>query len=454
MTLLLLALGCAEPCPCDSGVEPAPVGALGDALEHRSQSNTPSFWETTDVVVVDDAAYTCTGVQGLDVHDIRNPDRVRLGQAVPLDWMHPRYSRCTHLDALGDRLVVSAHADEIQPIPGIALLDVSDALSPQVLRSRAFEGLQVEQVALIEAGIAVAAHDDGLVLLDHELAEVTRVQLGNVVRVARFGDGVVAATSAGEVVRLDGALVEQERWTVPGLPQALLDVDGALVVALGSAGLWVDGVTVDTHGTALRLSRFGSGEVLVANWSDVRVYDVADEPVLVAVDGVPQAGDRPRILAAGAAGCVAVVGEWEGVHALKLTPGLTSPEITVSTERVKAPEEVVSTTVVRVWNEGQRVLVGHVDAPEGWQAAPGSFELEPGAEFTLSLTSDGTASGAFVVSTNDVDEPEIEIQGQVGGRGLSVGDDARAFSYRGLNTGEIHTLEPGTVTLLSYFATF
>ena len=450
--MLLLLLACDDPCPCDSG-EP---GVWGDALEHRSQSDTPSFWETTDVEVVDGAAYTCTGVQGLDVHDTSDAYRVRRGDDIAPDWMDSRYPRCTHLDSAGDRLVVSAHSDEIQPTPGIAVLDISSPLEPSVLSQAAFPSLDVEEVALVEAGVAVAAHEDGLVLLDEDLDELARVELGNVLRVAAFQDGVVAATAAGEVVRLDGELDEVERWTVPGLPQALLEVDGKLVVALGSAGLWVDGVTVETHGIALRLDRFETGEVLVANWSDVRVYDVSGTvPELIAVDSVEAADDRPRFLAAGAHGCLAVVGEWTGVHALKYLPERTSPEITLSTALVKVPAEVEASVEVRVWNEGQHeLLVDDIDLPRGWAASPTTLSIPPGGEATLTLTSDGSGDGAVRLDTNDVDEPTVEIEAVVGSSGLTVGDEAAAFSYRGLNTGELHTLEPGKVTLLSYFATF
>ncbi|MCP4807124.1 MAG: hypothetical protein GY884_17400 [Proteobacteria bacterium] len=195
--------------------------------------------------------------------------------------------------------------------------------------------------------------------------------------------------------------------------------------------------------------------MLVANWSDVRVYDVSGTvPELIAVDGVTTAGDRPRILAAGAHGCLAVAGEWEGVHALKYLPGFASPEITLSSSLVKAPEGSASTTTVRVWNEGQLELVGELDVPKGWEASPASFELAPGEELALALTSDGTDDGTVKIASNDVDESTVEIELLVGSNGITVGDEAEAFSYRGLNTGDVHTIEPGKVTLLSYFATF
>lgn len=459
--LLLVLVACSSRCPCpETGAdsEASQAWVLGDGLEYGSQSNTPSFFEATDVAGVPGAAYVCTGVYGLSAHDTSTLTGLRRSQRIELSWMDERYPRCSHLDVEDGLLAVSAHADEIQPVPGIALLDLSEPTQPVVLAEQAFQDLDLEEVALSGGRLYAAAHEDGLVQFDAQLNELGRIgDLGNLVRVARFGDGVVVGNSEGLVVHFDAELRELRRWQLPGVPMALHEVDGRLAAALGSQGLWLDGIRVHTHGVALRLDRFPSGELLVANWSDVRVYEVSgSQPELRAVDGLPQAGERPRMLAAGVSDCLALVGEWEGLHALQYVPGLGAPELTLSSRAAKVPSNEEATVRLELFNEGPfELLLEPPEAPQGWTVElPEVVEPYGEAELVLHHDGSGERNSELVLRSNDLDEPEVVVELSAGSFRVGVGDAAEDFEYVGLNTGQAHSLEPGKVTLLSYFATF
>ncbi len=465
LPLAVVVLGC----PADP-----PPGPLldGDGLVWLTQVDTPSFWESTDVEVRGGVAYVCTGVRSMTVHDIDPLENAEYERRLLFPGSHDSFPRCSHLASDGDRLVVSSHRDEVQTTPWVALVDISDRDRPELLDSLETD-LSLEEPVLSGDDLWVAAHDDGLlhfsVAGDSIEQAGGRADLGNVSRVTTFGDGVAIGTFDGSVIVLDDDLQTLAQVDLGSPVQALLEIaDQRIAVALGSEGLAIldaDGgilSRLDTHGIALRLDHIAQGQILVANWSDLRVYDVTGEaPVLRAVDAVFEAGSRPRHLAAGASGDLVVTGEWEGVHVLRHLPDVDSPELTPSTLLVKvAADGEEQETTLTVTNEGRLALeVTDIDAPSGWHADPTSLALEPGESADVSLLYEGsttTANGTLELHSNDPDERPSEVELQVGSNRVFVGDEAPDFSYLGLNTGETHTLSDqfGKVVLLSYFGVF
>ncbi len=456
---------------CSPAVAPL---VAGDGLAYLGESNAPSFWESTDVEVVGDVAYVCTGVNSLTVHDWdETPESIEYERQVIFPGSHNFYPRCSHVVAAGDRLVVTSHRDEVQVTPWVALLDIERKDTPVVLDSFSTE-TPLEQAAVVGDRVFVAAHDAGVLRFDIGGGTLApsgeRAGLGNVARIAPFGSGLLNGMADGAIRTLGTDLVPGAPLDLGASVQALLDVgDGRAVAALGSAGLALVDVAqgtvlrqIDTRGTALRLDRLGGGDLLVANWSDLRVYSVTSEDlVLRAVDAVFQAGHRPRHLAAGAYGDVVVAGEWSGVHTLRHTPGVDAPELSPDDLLVKvAADGTPQQATLTLRNEGRLPLeVAAVEVPEGWSAAPLPAELAPDEAVDLELTfagADTPQTGELLIHSDDPDEQPARVGLQAGASAVTIGDGAPDFSYEGLNTGETHTLSDqwGRVVLLSYFGVF
>jgi hypothetical protein len=440
--LLLLACDVCETDPVD------------DALVHIDRSDTPDFWETTDVVANAKAVYTCTGVRSLGVHEDQG-GRLNWRDQVDFDGSHGSFPRCKHVALRGDRLVVVSERDELQPTPFVAMLDVSEPLSPVVLRevpdSRLLAG------AALSADRVLVTAAQSVVLFDHELNELASAPIA-ANRAERLPNGWLVGSLEGEVHWLDEELNILRSETVEGPVLDLLVRDEDVVVAAGSVGLVFlsegDPLRVDTHGTALKLDLLDTGELVVANWEDIRVY--SPEGDLLAVEALLDEVVDARFLAAGAHGQRIYAGEWSGVHALEYAP-VGGPEVRFEVSTVKVAEDG-GAVEVPVQNEGDATLVlGELVAPRGWTASLSDQRLQPGEEALLTLTASADAvDGEVTLCSNDADERPARITVQVGAEALGVGDAFPDFAYRGVNSGEVHTLSEqlGRPVLLAYFATF
>ncbi len=455
--------------PVDTGPPPAE----GDALVYLGSSDAPGFWESTDVGLAGDAAYVCTGVRSLTVFDASDPGALSTVEQLEFSWSHSQYGRCSHLDTDGDALVVTSEPDEVQPTAGLALLDISTPTAPVTVVDLTSD-YALGQPSLGEDRLLVAVADDGVLPFTRTADGLVEGEpvggLGNVIAVLELGDAAVAASTAGELFILDADLQTTATVELPGMAVELLELeDGRVAAAMGSLGLAIVDLTTaavtgttTTQGTALRLSRLGSGELLVTNWSDVRVYDVTgDTPELVAVDAVFEADWNPRHYGAAALDDLVVVGEWSGVHALRLLPDTVGPELTPSSLALKVPDDGEAHSLeLGLLNEGQLELdIDSIDAPSGWAASPGTLTLAPGEERVVTLDFEGASAideQRLTIGSNDPDEPSVDINLQIGSDAVFVGDEALDFSYPGVNTGELHTLsdQRGKVVLLSYFALF
>jgi hypothetical protein len=470
--LFVLALcSCADADATDT-TAPGIDWTLGDALTWQARSPTSTFWETTDVAVVDNVAYTCTGVASLVLHNISVPADMAPIKTLRFDGSNSRFPRCSHIDRKGDRMVVTSRRDEIQPRPWVALLDVSDAANPKILDEWSMPGDGVlEEGAIFNDQVYVAAPDEGVLVFDISGGSLKQVEtltgLGRPARVSG-GEHLWVGTTGGTVYELDADHNRLSTTDVAASVQALLELsDGRATVALGSSGLAVieDGAvsqTVATKGTAVRLQMLEPGRILLANWTDLRVYDdVGGQLSLRAVDAVFQADDRPRHLAAAAGNGVVVDGEWSGIHTLTWDATVRASELTPSELliAVAADGEPKDVQLV-ITNEGQLPLtISKLDTPTGWSSDADLSTIEPHAERTIDLHFNGSESVTtrdLVIHSDDVDEPKIKIPLRTGSNRVFLGDEAPVFTYTDLMGSGRHSLKEqhGNVVLLSYFATF
>lgn len=473
-----------------------PEGSGEDALLHLGRASTPGFLETTDVLLLGEGPelYACTGVQGLQVHSLADPVSPLALAELTFEGNNGTYPRCQYVawDG-GDRVLVSAHTDAMQPTAWVGLVDRSEPLSPVVVDSWLGEGLNLEEVDWLGDRAVVAAHEDGLVILEVSEAGLSYGEtvggLGNTHRVRPVAgpDGaelLAVGTVDGTLHLLDADLALLGSLEVGSGIQDILPLaegDG-LALALGAGGLARVDLsepaapellgTVDTRGAAMKLGLLSSGDVAVANWTDLRVYapsgggdgDEIEVFELVAVDDVYDAGTDPRIMAAGAAADLVVAGEWTGLHTFLYDGAARGPELT-SDRRVKVPGDGGEQTAsLLIRNEGQDELrIEEVHYPEGWSGDEAPLAVAAGAEAWWRLVRAGTGEALdaaleqrLALCTNDLDEPTAVVTLQAGSEDLTVGDEAADFQAVDIVTGEVIRLSDhrGEVVLLAYFATF
>jgi hypothetical protein len=466
MVLPLLATACANPCP-----EPPAPGE--DPLVFLSHSKHSRFFETTDVAVGDGVVYTCSGIRSLGVHDASDPERLRYQGKTTFPDHQGWFPRCSHLDLDGDRLLVTARQDELQIDSFAALLDVSDPLDPQALDTMVASG-SYEEGALVGDRAVLSAHHDGVEIVEIDgdrLASRGFVGgLGNVTRVAATADGgALVGGQEGAVIRLDADLQPSHQAELGAPVQALLELDdGRIAAAVGSAGvvlLDADLVPLaewETAGTALRLDQLGSGELLVVNWSDVRIYALeGDDPVLRGVESAFESNDQPRILAGGARDDIVYAGAWEGLYAYRYQAGVSSPELSPGSLSVKVPAdgEPQQAELLLANDSAEELLLGELFLPKRWSVVDAPTSIEPWGLVNLLLDFEGAKRkirGELEICSDDPDERPARVALQAGSSRQGVGDAFPDFDYTGLNDGERHGLaeHAGEVVLLAYFATF
>ena len=486
---VLTACGAPAPAPAvplDGSGECTPSGdadgdppdglSPGDRVVHQARAPGPTFVEFTEVRWADDQVLACSPVRGLVHYDVSDPAAPSGETPLVVPDFSDEFPRCQRIAVEGDHAVVTAKADQVQPLPAVALLDIADPAAPRVLDSLVLAH-QIDGVAWFAGQPVVAAQEAGVVLLRVDGGRLTttdRIEgLGNVRAVASAGDLLVAGTLGGTIHFLDGDLDLLGSVDVDGGVQSLAPLpDGRIAVAMGSAGLALvappsGGVaaavtgSVATRGTAVRLGVLGDGSVVVANWRDVRVYDTrCAAPTLAAVEDMTIAENHPRTLAVDAHGDRIVVGEWSGLHLFHHDPSVQAAEVYTDTRRLQLSPGLGRTARVEVANEGHLPLdIGALETTQGWSAVGGGLVLGPGESASIAIEFVGEADlnyGWLTVHSDDPDEPRTYVQLVWGGDGLLPGDLAPSLVELGVNTGELHDTNDaqGRVVVLSYFGTF
>lgn len=455
----------------DNLVEQSP----GDRVVHLARAPGPEFIEFTEVRWVGDRVLACSPVRGLLVYDASSIGDPSGETRLPVPGFHDEYPRCQRIAVQGDRALVSAKADQMQPDPIVALVDLSD--DGRVLDTFSPDA-EIDGVTWFGGRPVIAAHESGVLRLSADGGDLRpgdqRSGIGNVRAVARVGDLLAAGTLDGAVVFLDTDLKVVDSVTVDGGVQALAALpDGRIAVAMGSAGLAlvqppgraepaeVTGST-PTRGTAVRMGVLGDGSVAVANWQDVRIFDTREAaPILAAVEDMTVAEARPRTLAIDAFDDQIVVGEWSGLHFFDHDASKIAAEISVDTRDVRLTAPTAGRTArIEVENEGQLPLtLDGAEASPSWAVTGGIVTLQPGESATVEVEYVGNAPmdrSTLVLSSDDPDEPGIEVGLSWGGNGLAIGDRAPDLVAMGVNTGLVHDVhdQQGKVVVLSYFGSF
>ncbi|GEM_PF-1073947 len=502
---LALLVGCT---PAD--VEPTPttvpeteyVSPHGDPVEVLDTYGGPTFSELNEVAYVDGLVFFCSGVLGMNVYDASDPEDLTYRSRIGFSQGSLTYPRCQHVvvDPADRRTYVSNRANSIQPQSWIGTADLSNVERPDeigmLLLDESPEGMAVHGDLLL-----VAAHEAGLIVFRRDggdLIERGRVATENAWGVAALGDTAWVADGAGGLVTVDISDPDDPRvaHTLPldgaakhvALPPpdvaAALDARGLpplLAVAAGTAGVAV----VDRSGPAVLLAADTPGAgtavawtvatdpggtprpaVVLADWADVRVFEVGDDLVQVAREPLPigPANRREsRTMGIAAAGDVFFSGNWTELVSYRWFPDRLAPDLEVSHNPVLLPQTPAGTSSsfpLRLTNSGTTDLTFRgttaaldelsVDAP----ATLGPGETAVATVGFESLT-DAGVSTTLSLLTDDPDQPELIVQVEANRPGIGIGEPADASVFDDIDGASIVLADlRGSVVLLAYFATF
>jgi hypothetical protein len=478
---VLLASSCGgerlNPAPCEDPSR--------DALLRLEAMDGPLYSEVLDVAVAPEHLYLCTGIHALMVVD-------RASWAVVAD---PRPSVsitdgigdvCQHVAASGDRALITHRGDEFGPTPYVALYDVGDPAKPRELGAIAATGSWEGAAVLPEAPgwYAAGVHQQGLAMLretEDGLVEIARLSAGldNVWDLVADGTTLFVADGSGVVqvdVSVPAAPALRVRTPLSGSVKDVFLAGDVVYAAGGADGVHLlDAGTLEvlghvpTPGSAVMTAQ-SEGYMLVADWSEVRAYDVSapDEPRLVATERIdPRFTPAPfsRVLAVAADGPEVFLGEWSaGVFRAQFTPGLQAPDLRFEGRTLELPKAAVGQEVARALileNEGAAPLtIARIEASPPFFALREQLNIDAGgADFVELRVRTETAdlvTGDLRLVTNDPDECEVVIPLVANEDDLGVGDAFPNLTIDDLQTGASFDLASlaGKVVLLSYFATF
>lgn len=484
---LLLGLAALPGCTCDgaehpcAGARPGDPSPYPDPLVQLSRLDGPTFVEILEVKAEGDTVYFCSAVQGLNVIDASDPRAMTTTMRLGASLGSSAYPRCQHLAVSSTAIFMSNRGDEIQPEPFVTAFDRDSGaeLASYTEPDHAFEGL-----AATSRHVFAAAHDRGLVVLELRGDELVRVgstpDLGNAWGVALHDDHLVVADADGTVAVVSVSDPTSPtvvgRVEVGGNPQAVaVDADTSTAwVAAGANGLV--GVSLadptapavvgqrDTPGSALAVA-LDAGHAFVADWNDVRAYDVRDPAAvaLVASERIDVPEGFPRVLGVGASQGHVYMGEWTGLYAYgyepHAVPDVWTADRTVDFGRVSAGETTVMALVLRNFGQAPLVISEVVTTGEAFDVSASALTIAPGAadaiEVAFAPDDDDPRSACLAIRSDDPDDRPLKLELRANQPSLGVGDPAPEVEVALLDGTTWRLADhAGEVVVLAYFATF
>lgn len=467
--------------PCVKGAGCAAAGpfigetccARGDALEKLAKGRGA---EVVDLETDGKHVILCGGF-GADINDISDPSAPRHVAGVE--------ERCQRigigpLTDEGARVIYLAHhGDSWVTTPYLATYHLfSDGRAVRVAKIESrdvlFEGIAHHQGALY-----VAAHEGGVRVYRLDARGVPtfeRVVVGGIVnawKIAVSGShAFVADAGAGlHVFSLEDPLAPQRVATVEtlGSPRDVAAEGARVYVAMGGAGVDIFDVSDPRAPTKIKtLVGRGSAQAVdvdgdllaVANWSHVALHDSASLARL-ATERTRDAFEQD--LGVALVGSTLLVGEWEGLHALRYRPGYVGSAIWLD-EEIFSLDPATPSRAVLVHNDG--VLDLHVDglsiADPAYSIEPASLKIAPGDRGVFSFRRPAPAPAGSTTLRLSSDDPdparaalELEVLVEDAGSRLGIGDElTEAFGFLDPSgAGQLSALR-GKVVVLAYFALF
>ena len=430
--------------------------------------------------LADGRVIACTSRAGVIVIDGTDPSN--LAESTRIDS-----GPCQHIAVSGNTLYISHRGDASDPTSRITAWDLTPTPPKPIgdaftAANTSFEGLDALGTMLY-----AAAHDKGVTILELtggqlEQRSTFSTGLTNAWAVAVRDTTLHVADAAGGVTfvnvsnpaapSLAGATADGD---VDGSPMSI-DVDGSTVfVGAGHGGVVIIDAsnlaspsianTVNTPGSSLQVS-YADGHLHVADWNDLRVFDVSDPaaPAIVTTERLPASAGAPRVRAVAALGKTVFAGEWTAMHALALDPVGDAPDIRTNEDDLKffdINSGASRAGAVLVYNDGNAPLSAVVGTQgDAFRVDVTELYIEPGqaGSVEVTYTATGGASpdmGTLTLRSTDPDQGVLDLSLVGNAPGLALGEPAPEIAVGMLGGGEWRTNQQlGQIQVLSYFALF
>ncbi len=466
---LALALGLAAFLASGQGAAQIPIDQ-DDLLEDAGQYSPPWFAELQDVELDGDRAYVF-GVGGLAIFDISNLDNpIEMGRYEPPGHPYNRYYRGA---VSGGMACGGAREDRL------AIIDVSDPVSPQFMALHGTFGTSYEGAEIQGNHIFACRHDQGLEIINIATpsSPVTTAELTGLVNswdVALSGNYAYVADGAGGLAVVDvtnlSLPVHVNSFPTSGSAVDIVISGPTAVVCTGSAGIDIFDLSnpvapvlvgsANTSGLAITAGIAGN-IVYVADWDDIEAFDISN-PALP----VPVGGEDTPVRAMGLAarlGLVAVA-DWSRFRLYRPGPSALG-DIQVTVESINLGNVAVGATVdttFTIGNTGGGPV--NVSMVEDFGANfsildPGPFTIPAGGTVDVGVRYSHPVEGydaTFIkITSDDTDEYSISfpIQADDSPLLLAVGEVAPEFTH--FDAGGVrHKLSNyyGRVVVMAFFA--
>jgi len=463
------------------------AASAADPFVQLQRVDGSKFVEILEVkALADGRVLYCSGVKGLVILDARTPGAAKpIHTKIRSKLSHARFPRCQHLAVEGKYIYVTNRGDEVQTTPFVAAFDDSGA-TPKEVATYIAKNLSIEGVTAAGKYVYVAAHDRGILVLEHsgaslkQLTNLTGFQ--NAWAIAAHGNHLYVADGKAGLVVVDVTAPSRPRIVgrakFDGNSQSLtLDPKTMTAwVAAGSGGVVAVDVSAatrprvvgsyDSPGSALQVA-LSNRFLFVADWNDVRVLDIKDrtKPRVVASERIKTGGSYSRVLGVSANKNYAFVGEWTGLYAYEFKPNVAAPDLWLETERMDFGTIAAGKTdknAVIVENHGNKKLTVNaieVTGTKSFSIDKTRLTLQPGGvalvHINFAPVNDGEAEARLVFRSDDPDEPsrEVVLTGNTETKG--VGQQVPEVLGKRLRGGEFKLSSlRGKVVVLAYFSTF
>ncbi|MBL4633314.1 MAG: hypothetical protein JKY56_05555 [Kofleriaceae bacterium] len=486
--IALAGAACGDSDPIPKGVPDGDGGitepvAYKDPLVPLNRMPGSTFVEILEVRAGDNEdVYFCSGVEGLNVVDASNPEGMRRRFQLVSALGNQRFPRCQHIALEGNLVYYTNKGDEVQPNAFISAWDLGQT-PPLEIASWMPEGVTIEGIAAQGNFVYAAIHEGGLQILERVGGQLEPrglvIGLGNAWHVAVDGDFAYVADEATLAVvdisdpsspqivgRTDIAGTGQSVEYDPATKRAYVSAgqSGVVIVDVSQADAPAVLGTANTGGTALQVSVDGN-HLAVADWNDVRVYDMSDpaNPELRATERIAGNGAFPRILGVAIRDGIVYAGEWQGFYSLRFHPDREAPDIFASVRSVafgKVAAGEKDAIALIVGNQGTAPLVAwQLQLPSPFSLDKSAAVIAPGEvevfEVLLEPSEDVELRKELQIWSDDPDDKPLVLPLTANRPGFVVGDKPPDVIAALLDGGTWNLSEQkGKVVLLAYFATF
>ena len=427
--------------------------------------DNPSANHILDADIVDDLLIVSGMLGGIEFYDISTPQSLNhlTSFNLPSGGGGGGGSKPNCIKAYGNYAYVTARN-------GIAILNISNPSNPQSLGYiPGSSNMILENLDILNNTLAVAAHEDGVLLYDISNQSspqlLTTLQAENAWTVHLTNNNIYVGDESNLSIYNAN---DYSMITSIELPNSIKDIKSDsdyLYVAIGTDGVIAMDISgifpsiIDTYNTSALANRLDiiENKVAVCDWDDVEILQINNNTL----EKVGYKNTTRRTMAIATKDNYIYSAEWSSVQVFEFGE-VEGADIDLNMYELNYPyvqSEDSHTLSLDVTNNGNSIFILNEAYTTNSEFSPSNLgNLNPGETQTIDITytaNSANASGSYRIYSNDPDEPEVlcETNGNI--IGANVGDEAPDFNLNIIanGTGSFRLSDYiGQVVVLAFFA--